>query len=515
MREHRLICPNSCQSCIRLGLSCEGYGSIWAKPLGPAAQVFKQTEAPKRHRSSLSPTLSVSSLPSSLGQAFSTHRCVLSPPSSEQSFVSQSSPLPDRDDPDKVDGYVRDLVPCDQLVVGSPSPSRIISHLSDLDTHYLQYHMERGSKLLANLEIDENPLRSLIIPRALSSPLIMKALCAVSAIHFSNRAHYSWCAENEGANYYIDTMRTLRSTLAKAPGGSFPDDAILTVALLCKYEIVRGSVQQWAVHLDALERLVISRGGFDNLDQETAEFIRGLFVYVNNVARITNRRKIGNSIPSVESLGTRKLDIYIGYTEEILKLCARIADLPLLSSDFVALGLEINTIDTLLRNWTTTETKHTIPKGMTAATISRLHMVADCFRDAAYIYLHSILARITQDIIIIIIEPPSPSTRPPWNNLISLPKAAAVQRLLQRIRTCSIDDNCEYSALTFPLFIAGCESETQSDRSLIFQVLTTLEVNFGIRNVQRVKELLGILWRGGKSHWLDVLEELQWDLILA
>ena len=52
--------------------------------------------------------------------------------------------------------------------------------------------------------------------------------------------------------------------------------------------------------------------------------------------------------------------------------------------------------------------------------------------------------------------------------------------------------------------------------------LGRLEENFGIGNVKRAKELLGVLWdnqengNGGKDmHWLDVLEGMQWDLILA
>lgn len=91
---------------------------------------------------------------------------------------------------------------------------------------------------------------------------------------------------------------------------------------------------------------------------------------------------------------------------------------------------------------------------------------------------------------------------------------------MNRVRAQSIDNNCEFSALTFPLFIAGCETTAPDDRELILQTLTTLEVNFGIGNVKRAKELLGILWggdgdEGGRKHWVDVLEGLGWDLILA
>jgi hypothetical protein len=155
-------------------------------------------------------------------------------------------------------------------------PFGYISHLTALESLYLQYHVEQGSKLMANLENDENPLRSLLVPRAHSSPLLMNALCAVSAIHLANRTNDSLCAQNAAAGYYIQTMRGIRTALTESSAESLPEDALLSVALLCKFEVVRGSVRQWSVHLNALERLLLSRGGFVFLDEDTADFLRGL-----------------------------------------------------------------------------------------------------------------------------------------------------------------------------------------------------------------------------------------------
>lgn len=60
------------------------------------------------------------------------------------------------------------------------------------------------------------------------------------------------------------------------------------------------------------------------------------------MARISNRNCITFTDLSVDSdIGIPKLDIYIGYTEEILKLCARIAELPSLQADMLALRLSI------------------------------------------------------------------------------------------------------------------------------------------------------------------------------
>lgn len=61
------------------------------------------------------------------------------------------------------------------------------------------------------------------------------------------------------------------------------------------------------------------------------------------MARISNRKRIiaSEPCPAHTDLGAPRLDIYIGYTEEILKLCARIAELPSLEGDVVSLRLAI------------------------------------------------------------------------------------------------------------------------------------------------------------------------------
>lgn len=149
------------------------------------------------------------------------------------------------------------------------------SHMSGNESHYLQYHVEYGSRLLANLESDDNPLRSLLIPRAMSSPLLMKAVCAVSALHLANRSQH-FDAETAAANYYGRTLGGLRKELAQSSTDNLSDDAMLAVGLMCKYEVVRGSVGQWVVHLNALQRLIASRGGLISMDRDAAEFLRGL-----------------------------------------------------------------------------------------------------------------------------------------------------------------------------------------------------------------------------------------------
>jgi hypothetical protein len=164
--------------------------------------------------------------------------------------------------------------------------------------------------------------------------------------------------------------------------------------------------------------------------------------------------------------------------------------------------------DAALHDWTHENTQCIIPKGISEDTLFRLRMVAECFRDAAYIYLHSTLDRMASGTG----NPILPSL---WPSFISVTKSEAVRRCLLRIASLPLDEHCEYSALTFPLFMCGCETDEDADRECVFESLSKLEANFGIGNVKRAKELLRLLWDGERRHWMDVLEELGWNLIVA
>ncbi|KAJ5902312.1 hypothetical protein N7495_002840 [Penicillium taxi] len=528
----------SCNNCIKQGRICEGYGSLWVEPLGPSAEVFKPGEDLKRQ------CISASSTP---------HFITTSPslsPSSEWRIESPSTPestmptlllLPspaDRSVEEPMDrnikNEIRKLDEKNELQAQKlaliPRSKSFTSHLSVHESHYLQYHFEYGSQRLANLESEDNPLRSLLIPRAISSSLLMKALCAISALHFANRTQGT-DAKAAAASFYGRTLSGLRIALAECPTDILPEDSMLAVGLLCKYEIVRGSVKQWAIHLNALQSMIASRGGLASMDRDTGFFLRGLYIYANNMGRISNRKRITSVDMSTANtdFGPPRLDIYHGYTEEIIELCSRIAELPSLEGDAISLRLAIVSINEALLNWSHTSKSYIIPQGLPQKSLIRLQLVAECFRDAAFIYLHSILERMSIHSESLA-EPGIDLFSTEWAPLISISTSSAVHSCLSRVKSFPLDDHCEYSALTFPLFICGCESDVLEYRDSVVHFLSKLQYNFAIGNVERAKELLTILWarrdahelaqQAGfgpipKVHWLDVVEELQWDLILA
>jgi hypothetical protein len=61
------------------------------------------------------------------------------------------------------------------------------------------------------------------------------------------------------------------------------------------------------------------------------------------MAQITNQKRITspNISPVDDDIGIPRLDIYIGYTEELLKTCGRISELQSLKDDISALQLAV------------------------------------------------------------------------------------------------------------------------------------------------------------------------------
>ena len=139
--------------------------------------------------------------------------------------------------------------------------------------------------MVLNVQMERNPLNEVLIPRALASPLLLNALCTLSAGHMS-----SWESPNGDAlrkaemTFYGKTLSGIRNALSDLSRLVFMSPAYITlleellatVASVCKYEAVRGSVRSWRGHLEALQRLVISCGGLANLNREFADWLSGL-----------------------------------------------------------------------------------------------------------------------------------------------------------------------------------------------------------------------------------------------
>jgi hypothetical protein len=291
---------NRCKNCDRLGYACEGYSTIWTISPAPsrvAARLPRLAVLPSRGSDlgQLSASLyhvSQSSPPSAKAKELSPHCLGIE---TERISSSNSGNFKHCTDSGEffescpssanvgIDAVVTECIHThDALALYSPTLWNVSSPISGERMRFLQYYIERASDRLINLEIADNPLRTLVLPRASSSILVLNALCALAACHQSNTSQGLELQSSARAlSYYSRTLQDLRKSLEVNCSGNNDDllpstDSILTAALLCKYEIVSGSTKQWPLHLKAVQRLVALRGGFDTLDHDLRGFLSGL-----------------------------------------------------------------------------------------------------------------------------------------------------------------------------------------------------------------------------------------------
>lgn len=71
------------------------------------------------------------------------------------------------------------------------------------------------------------------------------------------------------------------------------------------------------------------------------------------MSKVTSRKYNSVMVPYGAHSGARKLDTYLGYTEDLVAICARISNLSFLSSNPHALVLEISAMSVLsvLNSW--------------------------------------------------------------------------------------------------------------------------------------------------------------------
>lgn len=189
----------------------------------------------------------------------------------------------DEDDLDPATMWLGGQAATDAL--GSPQFLSMFPDFSDQDFYYLQYLDEQAATQLLNVDSGAfNPLRRLILPRALACAGVLNSICAVAACHKAQRSDPDARIELfvTATNFYLKSVNWLRASFDPEPErigkGSLAEDAtpILTALLLCKYEIIKGSAAHWRDHLDGLEHLLQMRGGISFLDPDCGQYVASL-----------------------------------------------------------------------------------------------------------------------------------------------------------------------------------------------------------------------------------------------
>lgn len=390
---------------------------------------------------------------------------------------------------------------------------------------YLSYYTDHLSRLLVMVDTPCNPLRYMVVPRMASSPMLLKAVCAVSACHMSQREGSSSTAADGtfALRNYALALRDLTSCLSEYSASCLQkidsttvDQVVLTAVFLCKYEIIRGSIHEWRHHLTGLVRLMEHPATRAGLSTEAKRYLHSFITYHCQVATITSG-KGDNSSPALESIsGEDELDTYMGFTKCIVDLFGKISNLARIKTKSEAF-LEATAIYNDLQLWSVdTDSIDSTTYGVPASSIKYLRSAAAAYHSSAVIYFYSMVGSL----------PVLSEKTMPWQagfDNSHLPRHAAVMNCFDAL--CNIPDGMpSESALVLPLFIMGCESEYPEQQAYAIQRLRKLESSIGLGNISRARAVVehvqatsGLhlgLERGG-PRWSQATDSLGWDLIVT
>lgn len=152
--------------------------------------------------------------------------------------------------------------------------------ISQTEVFLLQHYFDRLCPILVNVDSPANPLKSVLIPRALTSPVLLHAVCAVSACHFANTlTDFGRDARRVSIALYTKAVQELNLVLTEArsqnsPDASSSDIFLLTAVFVCKYQITKGSVSKWRPLLTGVQQMLDVYQ--DSVASETRLYVQSL-----------------------------------------------------------------------------------------------------------------------------------------------------------------------------------------------------------------------------------------------
>ena len=147
-----------------------------------------------------------------------------------------------------------------------------------LERYLLDHYIQKASTVLINVEGPSNPLRSVLIPRAITSQILMDALYAVAAYHVFVCNHDA-SFRASALKYYNRAASALSRGIAGASCHMIGEDLevlLLTSVFLCKYEIISVG-KNWRQHLQGVQKMLdVFKNGKSTMAPVTLSYIQSL-----------------------------------------------------------------------------------------------------------------------------------------------------------------------------------------------------------------------------------------------
>ncbi|RJE25469.1 hypothetical protein PHISCL_02225 [Aspergillus sclerotialis] len=147
-------------------------------------------------------------------------------------------------------------------------PVHLTSQHQKLLHHWIGTH---AAMMFEDLDVTRfNPMKDVWFPLDLSNASSFNCIMAHSAAHLSHL--YAGTPPRRGTNssealkYKVEAVRILRLWL-NDPEKELSDDSFSAVVRLLTFERYWGTVQDWKIHRDGLQRMIDARGGVGTLHE--------------------------------------------------------------------------------------------------------------------------------------------------------------------------------------------------------------------------------------------------------
>ncbi|GKZ58937.1 hypothetical protein AnigIFM49718_004782 [Aspergillus niger] len=401
--------------------------------------------------------------------------------------------------------------------------------LDDASMYYLNYYSKCVCKLFVMFDSQRNPLRQLI-PAALANPALTASVMALSARHMANGQQIQcqgqdedhatrFKAHTDGLMYKQKAICGLIQAL-NDPISRSRDVLILSAFILIFLDLLESGRDQWKSHLGGIKKLVSgmhtaeTSRHLEATIEGTREFIMGQIYLIETLgATFGGRELLSGADISPQQAAPLQMSIdraYIGCPEYLLyavrffsKARDRLADPRHLDTPETYSFLQSVTsmLDSTMsfdcHNWVT-ETLRASSTTSTTRNIQSLEHLAQAYKYATLIYGWRVCDRLT-------------GNETPLDDLV---KALVVEaEALRR-------DEALFKCILWPLFIAGLESQEQSQKSHIRNCLESFWFETKCINVINAVTILERFWvdpsnvEDDSSSWVFRMGQVEGDWLL-
>ena len=405
------------------------------------------------------------------------------------------------------------------------------AELKDNQMNLLYFHhfINHTGRIMVAHDCPENPFRRVLPRMAVRNPHLLHLLLAFSASHRAKLLDHPEPA-NRIAEWMTDVLPALRQALDEPSSpGSTADPAdpsslapLATAIMLAALEIYTPNTFAvpipWQQHLQIARRMIIAKGGLHHLAQKADGvrdkaifFLSRWFAYLDVLGSLSNRddqplfgayNEDGGGLWLVNRGNEEiyQIDCFFGFSGHCIALLAQVAELAAQCdnqriepvSNRVNAGWnpsdEIRQHAEELKNrlFASAHTPyrgcmHADPEG-TRVNDPKHDRDAEEINATNQAYHWAGVIHLLRRVLAL------PSTDPEVQDTVR-----RVLYSLSKVRRGSSAESC----LLFPMFTAGCEAQSEQERSLFMDRLAAVE-GWGMQHVGRARALMQTVWSTGR-----------------